>query len=153
VAQLRVPEWSAQPELWAQAIELVQGEWPPYVERFIHRDYHPMNVLWNGDRASGIVDWPNACRGPAGIDPAWCRMNLADSHGLAAADRFLEHFCAVAGSHFTYNPFWDLIALTDLLPGPPAIYPPWEDFGLQISVAIIQERMETYLRSLMARFA
>ena len=153
VARLRVPEWSAQPALWAQAIERVQGAWPPYAERFIHRDYHPMNVLWNGDRVSGIVDWPNACRGPAGIDPAWCRMSLSHSHGLDAADRFLDHFCAIAGPDFTYDPFWDLIVIVEFLPGPPAVHPPWEHFGLRISATVMRERLESYLVSLMARLA
>jgi len=153
VAELRVPEWSAQPGLWAQAIERVQGAWPPYVERFIHRDYHPMNVLWNGERISGIVDWPNACRGPAGIDAAWCLMNLASMYGLDAADRFLDHFCAIAGTDFTYDPFWDLIVLIELLPEPPTVYSPWTHFGLRLSAALLQERNEAYLRSLMARLA
>lgn len=35
---------------------------------FIHRDYHPTNILWVDDKVSGVVDWVNACRGPAGID-------------------------------------------------------------------------------------
>lgn len=49
--------------------KLRQNSWPQYEPRFIHRDYHPANVLWLGDAVSGIVDWPNACRGRR--EPTW----------------------------------------------------------------------------------
>jgi aminoglycoside phosphotransferase (APT) family kinase protein len=62
---LQVPQWSQQPDAWRKAIDVVQGEAPSYRECFVHRDYHPSNVLWRNGRVSGVVDWVNACRGPA----------------------------------------------------------------------------------------
>ena len=95
LAVVRVDETTADPT-WN--IEIVNAPWPEVRECFIHRDYHPVNVLWQDSQVNGIVDWPNACRGPAGIDVAWCRVNLRSTHGVAIADRFLDLYCAAAGS-------------------------------------------------------
>ena len=73
VESLRLQKWSSIPEKWEEAFQLVQGQRPESRECFIHRDYHPANVLWQDGRVSGIVDWPSACRGPAGIDVGHCR--------------------------------------------------------------------------------
>jgi aminoglycoside phosphotransferase (APT) family kinase protein len=152
-ASLTVPTWSRFPELWARAIEIVNGPWPATEDRFIHRDYHPNNVLWQDGRLSGVVDWPNACRGPAGIDVAWCRANLKSTHGVAVADRFLDFYCAAAGSCFSYDPFWDLMVIIEGLPGPPDVYPPWVEFGLTgLTDELMLERSEAYLVSVMDRF-
>jgi Ser/Thr protein kinase RdoA (MazF antagonist) len=42
----QVPAWTKVPHLWAQAIELWQQGQPEEKSVFLHRDYHPMNVLW-----------------------------------------------------------------------------------------------------------
>jgi hypothetical protein len=73
-----------------------------------------------------VVDWPNACRGAANIDVAWCRMNLAALYGVAAADRFLDFYRSLTGPSFDYHPYWDLIVLIELLPGPPDVYSGWD---------------------------
>lgn len=152
-ASLTVPNWSHYPELWARAIKIVNGPWPEMSECFIHRDYHPNNVLWQDGQLSGVVDWPNACRGPAGIDVAWCRVNLKSTHGVAEADRFLDLYCAAAGSSFSYDPFWDLMVIIEGLPGPPDVYPPWIEFGLtKLTDELMLERSEAYLVSVMDRF-
>jgi aminoglycoside phosphotransferase (APT) family kinase protein len=58
----------------------------------LHLDYHPLNVLVNGGRISGIIDWVNADSGDRHLDvattatilschsmehPSWLRDNLA----------------------------------------------------------------------------
>jgi Ser/Thr protein kinase RdoA (MazF antagonist) len=72
---LAVPKWAKQPQLWEQAIALLLAGTPMVQPVFIHRDYHPANVLWQGDQISGVVDWINACQGAAGDDVAHCRIN------------------------------------------------------------------------------
>jgi Ser/Thr protein kinase RdoA (MazF antagonist) len=54
---------------------------------FLHRDYHPGNLLWNDGSLSGIVDWAFSCRGPRGVDVAHTRWNLALVDIVAAAAR------------------------------------------------------------------
>jgi aminoglycoside phosphotransferase (APT) family kinase protein len=149
---LAVPSWSRQPEAWGKAIEIVQNPSPSYSECFIHRDYHPSNVLWLNGRLSGVVDWVNGCRGPAGIDVAWCRHNLANLHGVSVADDFLAAYIAAAGSEFEYDPYWDLMSVVELLPGPPSMYEGWRASGVpNISDALMRERVDLYVASVVTR--
>lgn len=151
-AALTVPSWSTQPEAWQKAIEVVQGPAPSYRECFTHRDYHPSNVLWLNGRISGVIDWVNGCRGPAGIDVAWCRHNLANLHGVSVADDFLAAYIAAAGSEFQYDPYWDLMSVVELLPGPPSMYEGWRAGGVaNISNALMRERVDLYVASVVAR--
>jgi aminoglycoside phosphotransferase (APT) family kinase protein len=149
---LIVPRWSKQQEAWAKAIEIVEGPPRSYSECFVHRDYHPSNVLWQDGRVSGVVDWVNGCRGPAGIDVAWCRHNLANLHGVSVADEFLTAYVAEAGSEFQYDPYWDLMSVVELLPGPPSMYEGWRASGVgNISNVVMRERVDEYVASVVAR--
>jgi aminoglycoside phosphotransferase (APT) family kinase protein len=105
-AALRPPAAATRLDLWEAAIGRWAGDLPPFRASFVHRDFHPGNVLWARGRATGIVDWANGCRGPAGCDVAHCRWNLIELSGVAAADRFLAAYEAVTGT--TYDPFWEL---------------------------------------------
>lgn len=149
---LQVPRWSQHPEAWRKAIDVVQGPAPSYRECFVHRDYHPSNVLWMNGRVSGVVDWVNACRGPAGIDVAWCRHNLANLHGVSVADDFLAAYIEAAGKEFVYDPCWDLMSVVELLPGPPSMYEGWRAVGVpNISNAVMRDRVDLYVASVVAR--
>jgi len=150
--RLSVPSWSQQPDAWKTAIEVVEGPQPGYAECFVHRDYHPSNVLWQNGRASGVVDWVNGCRGPAAIDVAWCRHNLANLHDVSVADGFLSAYVAEAGTEFRYDPYWDLMSVVELLPGPPSMYEGWRAAGVgNISNAVMRERVDAYVASVVAR--
>jgi aminoglycoside phosphotransferase (APT) family kinase protein len=152
ISRLEPPRWSGFPKAWEKAIEVVAGKRPATRERFIHRDYHPNNILWWDGRVSGVVDWVNACLGAHGLDVAWCRQNLAQLYGVEAADRFLESYEALAGQGFEYHPFWDLIAAIELLPGPPGVYPGWTAFGMtHLGEELVRARADAYLLSLIAR--
>lgn len=101
------PAWSRYPAAWERAIELFEGPQPEVAQVFIHRDFHPGNVLWSRGRISGIVDWPSACAGPAEADVGHCRANLVGHFGLETADRFLKTWLAASGTT-DYHPYWDL---------------------------------------------
>ena len=151
LAALTPPPWSRVPALWARAIALAHEPPPPAPTSFIHRDYHPNNVLWRSTRVSGIVDWTMACRGDANVDVAWCRKNLLFLHGPEAAETFLRAYQAVAGPSFVYRPYWDVLVLLEELPGPPSPYPPWAEFGAIVTAAVMRERLDDYLESVLAR--
>lgn len=102
------PAWSKYPAAWERAIELFEGPQPDVAQVFIHRDYHPGNVLWSRGRLSGIVDWPSACVGAAAADVGHCRANLVRQFGPETADRFLQIWLAASGT-VDYHPYWDLI--------------------------------------------
>jgi aminoglycoside phosphotransferase (APT) family kinase protein len=117
---LTVPTYSEERRAWERAIEELEalsGGIPPSREpwAFVHRDLHPGNVLWDGNRVSGLVDWLNGCAGPLETDVARCRVNLATSVDLATADAFLE---AVADLVPDYDPRWDLLVCAEYLPDP-----------------------------------
>ncbi|MFC4559536.1 phosphotransferase family protein [Virgibacillus kekensis] len=146
---IEFPSWSRVPEYWKRAIKIVAGSRPPVKECFIHRDYHPANVLWKNGRVSGIVDWVNACKGPAGVDVAHCRWNLAILYGVDAANGFLQAYQRYA-SDFLYDPYWDLRTLIDILGGPPEVYAGWADFGVTgLTDDMMEERLDKYVVSLL----
>lgn len=146
------PGWSVFPALWERAVEIVKGPRPLGRECFIHRDYHPNNVLWQDARVSGVVDWVNSCRGAAGFDVAWCRLNLAQLYGVAEADKFLGAYQSLAGAGSGYHPYWDVMALVEILPGPPGVYEGWCAFGVEhLDAEMMRERLDDYLASVMAR--
>ena len=149
IATLQVPSWSSVPELWERAIKIVQGTQPEYQPCFIHRDYHPTNILWAGNNVSGVVDWVNSCRGPAGIDVGHCRLNLAMLSGVQAADQFLKAYCKYAGSRFQYDPYWDILSLVNIMDGTPTVYPGWTALGFTgLTDDMMAERLDQFLQSL-----
>lgn len=149
---MAVPDWASEPSLWAEAIAILQGEPAEFRACFIHRDYHPANVLWDGGSVSGIVDWVNACRGPAGVDVGHCRINLVQMFGIEAADDFLEAYVRHAGKSFRYDPYWDLRSLMDSTFGPPTVYAGWTALGMTgLTDALMAERLHAFLESVMRR--
>jgi aminoglycoside phosphotransferase (APT) family kinase protein len=101
----RPPPRTAQPHIWERGFAVFEQPPPSDPRRFIHRDFHPGNVLWSDRDVSGVVDWPNASIGDPSADVGHCRVNLAGVLGLEAADRFLE----LTGIH-DYHPYWDIAA-------------------------------------------
>jgi aminoglycoside phosphotransferase (APT) family kinase protein len=111
----RPPAWASLPEVWERAIDVLEdpaslvaasgGE-----RRFIHRDYHPGNVLWDLEAVSGLIDWVNASIGSPWADVGHCRVNIASELGQDAADRFLELYRTASGRTDDYHPYWDISA-------------------------------------------
>jgi aminoglycoside phosphotransferase (APT) family kinase protein len=117
--ELRPPADTGAQASWERAIE-VHAAPPPSGERvvFLHRDYHPGNVLWRRGQVTGVVDWVNGSRGQVGADLGHCRVNLAITFGLEVADRFLTAHRALTGDR-GYDPFWDIVAAVGMLPERP----------------------------------
>jgi aminoglycoside phosphotransferase (APT) family kinase protein len=99
------PPWTSRPEIWERGFAVFDDPPPSDERRFIHRDFHPGNVLWTAGAVTGVVDWANASVGDPRADVGHCRVNLAGVLGLAAADRFLE-LCEIG----EYDPYWDIVA-------------------------------------------
>lgn len=152
ISSLQAPSWSSFTDSWDKVIAIVRGPQPKVKHTFIHRDYHPTNVLWEMGKVSGVVDWVNACRGPAGIDIGHCRLNLAQLYDIETADAFLNAYKKHADPSFQYEPYWDLIALIDILFGPPTVYAGWPAFGVTgLTDALMVERLDKYMLSLLER--
>jgi aminoglycoside phosphotransferase (APT) family kinase protein len=88
---------------------------PPVVERsFIHRDFHPGNVLWRGTGVSGVVDWANASLGSPEADVGHCRINIARHLGHEVADQLAARYRERSGRG-AYEPYWDLVDAVGML--------------------------------------
>jgi aminoglycoside phosphotransferase (APT) family kinase protein len=107
------PSWTRHPEAWAQAVDAFHRPQPAADRVFLHRDFHPGNVLWVEGRVTGIVDWVSSCVGPPEEDIAHCRINLARSHGQRVADDFLARWLAATG-RTSYDPYFDLVTAVSM---------------------------------------
>jgi Ser/Thr protein kinase RdoA (MazF antagonist) len=114
------PEWWSPPaEVWSRAVAVFRGPEPEEPHVFIHRDFHPGNVLWTGRRTSAMVDWLHGCRGPVSVDAAHCRINLWLDHGGAVADAWLDAFRTVnPAAPREHHPYWDLADALSMVPDP-----------------------------------
>jgi hypothetical protein len=64
----------------------------------------------------------------------------------------LSAYLTAAGSDFTYDPYWDLMSVVELLPGPPSMYEGWSAAGFpRIGNAVMRERVDAYISSVVAR--
>ncbi len=108
--KVAVPAWTGSLGAWSKLVDVVRGAEPEAPDVFLHRDYHPGNLLWRDDHMSGIVDWPFSCRGPRGVDIAHTRGNLALVDGVAAADRFLGAYREFVPT-YVHHAWWDVAAL------------------------------------------
>ena len=105
--RLAVPPWAADRGVWERAIALAHDEPPGLPDRFIHRDYHPGNTLWEGAELTGIVDWTTGSRGPGAVDLGHLRWNLVVDHGQRVADALLPHP--------EHNPYYDVVTALDVI--------------------------------------
>jgi Ser/Thr protein kinase RdoA (MazF antagonist) len=102
------------PALWTAGFAVWLAGEPKYEPVFIHRDYHPGNLVWHRGQISGVVDWANGCAGPAGKDLSTCWWNLINHVGLERADGFVQHYEELTGLPTQW--FWMLDGL--MSPGP-----------------------------------
>lgn len=76
-----------------------------------HHDFWSGNTLWSGDKLTGVIDWSGACRGPRGVDLAWCRQDLALLFGVGNEPAiFLAAYEQAAGTIVPGMRLWDIHA-------------------------------------------
>ena len=113
------PPWARHRAAWERAVEIAAGFSPELPLVFVHRDFHPGNVLWWRGVVSGVVDWQAASIGPSVVDVGHCRTNLL-TIGRRAADRFTSLWEQASATD--YHPWADIVAivgfLDDLRQGP-----------------------------------
>jgi aminoglycoside phosphotransferase (APT) family kinase protein len=139
-AALEVPAWTRRPDVWRRAIA-VAGERPPSGrDCFIHRDFHPGNTLWTGDTITGVVDWSYGSHGPAAVDLAHLRWNVALDFGVRGADQALAAHRAVTGGAADHHAYWDIVDVLDLVADLDPADPPPRDH---------LDRLEAYVSSVL----
>jgi aminoglycoside phosphotransferase (APT) family kinase protein len=107
------PTWSRVPDAWSRVRARLDVAIPSGGEpRFVHRDFHPGNLLLRRGRFSGIVDWTHASVGPPEVDVSRVRVQVAILTDRDVADAFL---CGTPYAS-TYDPLWDALVACELGP-------------------------------------
>ncbi|WP_330237544.1 phosphotransferase family protein [Streptomyces sp. NBC_00525] len=155
------PADTERPELWQRAVDVIRREPPDYRACFLHRDFHPGNVLFTGEddglRISGVVDWVETSWGPADLDVAHCSTALALLHGVSAGMRFADLYVAAGGTlaedHASHL-YWRLLDALAFAPDAEKVAVPWREVGrADLTPALLTRRLEGYLQALFARYA
>ncbi|MCZ7414862.1 aminoglycoside phosphotransferase family protein [Streptomyces sp. WMMC897] len=156
-----VPEDTARPELWRRAVEVIRREPPAHRPCFLHRDFHPGNVLFTGHgpdlRITGVVDWVETSWGPADLDVAHCSTAVALLHGVPAGLRLADHYLA-AGGALSEDPadhlYWRLLDALAVAPGAEKVAVPWRELGrADLTPAVLTRRLEEYVEALLHLYA
>ncbi|MFF4367701.1 phosphotransferase family protein [Streptomyces sp. NPDC001594] len=158
--RVSAPEHTRRPELWRRAVDVIRREPPRHRACFLHRDFHPGNVLFEGTgaqlRISGVVDWVETSWGPADLDVAHCSTALALLHGVPAGMAFADRYLA-AGGTLAEDPadhlYWRLLDALAFAPDAEKVAVPWRALGrTDLTPAVTAARLEDYLDALFARY-
>ncbi|MFE6056452.1 phosphotransferase family protein [Kitasatospora sp. NPDC056446] len=157
---VRVPADTARPALWARAVEEIRREAPAHRSCFLHRDFHPGNVLFTGAgdtlAVSGIVDWVETSWGPADLDVAHCATALALLHGPDAGLTFADRYRAAGGALAPDRDhlYWRLLDALAFAPDAHKVAVPWRDLGrTDLTPPALTGHLEDYLQALFDRYA
>ncbi|NUR87873.1 MAG: aminoglycoside phosphotransferase family protein [Nonomuraea sp.] len=144
--RVNVPEDTA---LWRRAVDVLRQDPPDYTGCFLHRDFHPGNVLFDGDRITGIVDWVETSWGPADLDVAHCSTTLALLHGVDAGMSFADRY-VTAGGRLTNDVYWRILDALAFAPDAQKVAEPWRELGrTDLTPAVLTTRLENYLQALL----
>ncbi|MGW0740092.1 alpha/beta fold hydrolase [Streptomyces sp. NPDC002817] len=152
--RVRVPEGA----LWERAVDVIRRDPPSYEGVFLHRDYHPGNVLFTDDlRISGVVDWVETSWGPADLDVAHCSTALALLHGPEHGLGFRDRYEAQGGRRLgdgADHLYWRLLDSLAYAPDAGKLAGPWRELGrTELTPAVLGGRLEAYVGGLLERYA
>lgn len=155
------PAATDRPELWQRAIDVIRQDPPDYRGRFLHRDFHPGNVLFTGAdgdlRISGVVDWVETSWGPADLDVAHCSTALALLHGVPAGMSFADRYAAAGGTlteDRAAHLYWRLLDALGFAPDAEKVAVPWRELGrVDLTAPVMTRRLEGYIHALFERYA
>jgi hypothetical protein len=127
--------------LWARACEVVAEMPAPGTKRVVHGDFQQFNLLWIGERISGVTDWTGTRLDAVELDTGHCRLNLAVLYSADLAERFRMAYEATSG-----RPIDRLLDLrrivSDFMPGDWSFVQRQAGRRLRIDVAGIVPRVE-----------
>ncbi|MFJ3406360.1 phosphotransferase family protein [Promicromonospora sp. NPDC090134] len=156
--------WGADAAGWAAAIDVIRGPVPGYEGRFLHRDFQPGNVLFDGPpsgpagvRIAGVVDWAGASWGPTDLDVAHCCANLALLHGPEWGPRFAKAYEEAGGvlaADASVRLYWmvrDALAASEEVG---LLARTWREGGRgDLTARLVEERLDAYVVALMDTLA
>ncbi|MEU0698196.1 phosphotransferase [Streptomyces niveus] len=158
--RVRLPESTERPDLWQRAVDVIRRDSPDYRPCFLHRDFHPGNVLFTGQGArteiTGVVDWVETSWGPSDLDVAHCSTALALLHGPQEGMRLADRYLASGGTLSTdpaAHLYWRVLDALAFAPDAEKVGIPWRELGRDdLTSALLTSRLEDYLEELLRRF-
>jgi len=143
--------------LWDRAVDVIRREPPAYEGCFLHRDFHPGNVLFTGAddtlRISGVVDWVETSWGPADLDVAHCSTALALLYGEAYGLGFRERYEAHGGHRLADGEshlYWRLLDALAYSPDAEKVAVPWRELGrTDLTPEVLGGRLGAYVAGLL----
>jgi aminoglycoside phosphotransferase (APT) family kinase protein len=153
----RVRTPAGEGALWDRAVDVIRREPPAYDGCFLHRDFHPGNVLFTGAgdtlRISGVVDWVETSWGPADLDVAHCSTALALLHGEAYGLGFRERYAAQGGRQLSDGEshlYWRLLDALAYSPDAEKVAVPWRELGrTDLTPEVLGGRLTAYVAGLL----
>ncbi|MBC9726076.1 alpha/beta fold hydrolase [Streptomyces sp. TRM68367] len=158
-------------ERWERAVAVIRRDPPPYEGCFLHRDFHPGNVLFTGAgpdlRITGVVDWVETSWGPADLDVALphCLKGvggtpsstaLALLHGPEYGLGFRTRYEAHGGRRLSDGPdhlYWRLLDALAYVPDAAKLAGPWRELGrTDLTPEVLGGRLEAYVGGLLERY-
>jgi aminoglycoside phosphotransferase (APT) family kinase protein len=158
--RVRVPAATSRPDLWRRAVDVIGRTPPPYEGRFLHRDFHPGNLLFSGTgdslRVSGVVDWVETSWGPADLDVAHCSTALTLLYGVPTGMHFADRYAA-EGGRLAAEPadhlYWRLLDALAFAPDAEKVAVPWRELGrTDLTPEVLTGRLEDYVGALFQRY-
>jgi aminoglycoside phosphotransferase (APT) family kinase protein len=145
---LEVPSWTSRPKLWRRAIDIFNQDPPPSHQGLLHRDFHPGNILWEGDRITGVIDLAETSWGPPDLDVMHSRTNFAMLHDFDSADAFSLAYRGHGGvldDDHDAEIFWAVSDILGFLPDPTQIITALILHRTDLSDQVVRERLEHLL--------
>jgi aminoglycoside phosphotransferase (APT) family kinase protein len=147
-----IPAVLERPGLWAtwqpeipypdgllDAIEELRRTAPSLPTVFSHCDYHPGNVLIDGEAVS-VIDWSAARLAAPGFDVGLMRGDLTIIPGGDAPDRFAAAYQRITGTTIPELALWDALAAARILEHGAGWIDAWTNCGIEITVEEILDR-------------
>ena len=121
---------------------------PPPASVFVHGDLWQGNVMWDGERYAGTIDWEGAGAGDPGVDLGSLRFDATLTFGFDAARHVLAGWEDRAGRAAPDVAYWDLVAGLNT----PADMSPFqrtmgEAGRTDLTGALLDERRDDFVRA------
>lgn len=118
-AERQVRWWRAQAEKVGAAEVLTGFNWlrnsffctrRAAGQGLVHRDFHPDNILTDGERITGVIDWGELTIADPAVDVGWTRMILSTEATIALGDQFASDYMRRNPDVAKTLAFWEVFA-------------------------------------------